>query len=82
MKIKKTRKMISLLQNFLGYRECPKFAIVKRYFLYKQALMKEAVLLHEKGVIQAAYRYYEKMKVPRLMTSELDAAILSRYRVW
>ncbi|WP_394119879.1 phosphoenolpyruvate synthase [Planococcus donghaensis] len=100
-KIKQTRHMIGLLQNFLGYREYPKFNFIKRYFLYKQALMKEAVLLYEKGTIQTpedvyylsfeefrdavngknidqqvieerkvAYRYYEKLKAPRLMTSE------------
>ncbi|WP_422124606.1 phosphoenolpyruvate synthase [Planococcus sp. X10-3] len=110
-KVKKTKHMISLLQNFLGYREYPKFGLVKRYFLYKQALMKEAVLLYEKEVIQvpedvyylsfeefrdavngksidrqmieerkAAYRYYGKLKAPRLMTSEGEE-IFGNYRI-
>ncbi|MGK7379268.1 phosphoenolpyruvate synthase [Planococcus sp. 1R117A] len=100
-KVKKTKKMISVLQNFIGYREYPKFAFIKRYYFYKKALMQEAAFLQEKGVIeqaedvyylsfeefrnavnggtvdrqiieerQAAYRYYEKLMPPRLMTSE------------
>jgi len=32
--------MISLLRNFIGYREYPKYGLVSRYFVYKQALLK------------------------------------------
>src|SRR5438045_7985778 len=34
--------MISLVRNFAGYREYPKYGMINRYFVYKQALMKEA----------------------------------------
>ena len=37
-----TRRMIELLRNYAGYREYPKYDIVCRYFLCKQALLAEA----------------------------------------
>src|SRR5207249_7776611 len=41
-KVEETKRMISLVRNFAGYREYPKYGIVNRYFVYKQALLKEA----------------------------------------
>ena len=41
-KAKETKRMIDLVRNLSGYREYPKYGIVSRYFLYKQALQKEA----------------------------------------
>ncbi|PTM53332.1 phosphoenolpyruvate synthase [Desmospora activa] len=52
-KAKKTKRMINILRNFIGYREYPKYALVWRFFIYKQALMKEAAKLVQTGVIQA-----------------------------
>lgn len=43
--------MIDLIRNFIGYREYPKYGIVNRYFVYKQALLKEAEQLVQAGVI-------------------------------
>jgi pyruvate,water dikinase len=37
-----TQRMISRLRTFIGYREYPKYSIVNRFFLYKQALLEEA----------------------------------------
>lgn len=39
-KAAETQRTISRLRNFIGYREYPKYGIVNRYFLYKQALLK------------------------------------------
>ncbi len=50
-KAKKTRRMIRVLRNFSGYREYPKYAVMKRFQIYKTALMSEAVRLVHKGVI-------------------------------
>src|SRR6202035_6189868 len=50
-KAKETKRMISLIRNFIGYREYPKYGMVHRYFVYKQALLKEAEQLLEAGVI-------------------------------
>ncbi len=50
--------MISVLRNFIGYREYPKYALIKRYFIYKEALMKEAAVLQRKKLIQAKEDIY------------------------
>ena len=41
--------MIDLVRNFIGYREYPKYGMVSRYFVYKQALLKEAERLVQAG---------------------------------
>ena len=51
-KAEETKRKISLLRNFIGYREYPKYGIVSRYFVYKQALLKEAERLVQAGVIR------------------------------
>ncbi len=50
-KAKETKKMIDQIRNFIGYREYPKYGMVSRYFVYKQALMKEANRLVQTKVI-------------------------------
>jgi len=51
-KVKETRRMIDLVRNLAGYREYPKYGIVSRYAIYKEALLKEAQRLVEANVIQ------------------------------
>ncbi|QIP17390.1 phosphoenolpyruvate synthase [Spirosoma aureum] len=51
-KASETKRMIDLIRNFAGYREYPKYGIVSRYFVYKQALLNEAEQLVQAGVIQ------------------------------
>lgn len=46
-----TRRMIDRLRNFAGYREYPKYDLVQRLFVYKQALLREAERLAQAGVI-------------------------------
>ncbi|MCY8107008.1 phosphoenolpyruvate synthase [Bacillus mojavensis] len=50
-KAKETKRMIDLIRNFIGYREYPKYGYVSRFFVYKQALLKEAERLVQAGVI-------------------------------
>src|SRR5207248_2628289 len=50
-KAEETRRMISLVRNFIGYREYPKYGMISRYFVYKQALLKEAEQLVRANVI-------------------------------
>lgn len=58
-KAKETKRMIDIIRNFIGYREYPKYGIVSRYFVYKQALLKEAERLVQAGVFhEAADIYY------------------------
>lgn len=50
-KANETKRAIDIIRNFSGYREYPKYSIVSRYFVYKQALLKEAEQLVLSGVI-------------------------------
>ncbi|PFK31172.1 phosphoenolpyruvate synthase [Bacillus cereus] len=50
-KVEETKQMISLIRNFIGYREYPKYGMINRYFIYKQALLKEAEQLVQNSVI-------------------------------
>ena len=50
-KAEETKRMISLVRNLIGYREYPKYDIVSRYFIYKQALLKEAGRLVQTNVL-------------------------------
>ena len=36
------KRMVDRVRTFIGYREYPKYVIVSRYFVYKQALLEEA----------------------------------------
>ncbi|MBV9601678.1 MAG: phosphoenolpyruvate synthase [Chloroflexi bacterium] len=48
-KAEETRRMIDRVRTFIGYREYPKYGMISRYFVYKQALLEEAerlVLAH------------------------------------
>ncbi|MHC6630292.1 rifamycin-inactivating phosphotransferase [Streptomyces globosus] len=50
-KAEETQRMIDRVRTFIGYREYPKYAIVSRYFVYKQALLQEAERLVRAGVL-------------------------------
>ncbi len=50
-KAAETRRMIDRVRTFAGYREYPKYGMVSRYFVYKQALLEEAERLVQAGVL-------------------------------
>ncbi|MFK8906528.1 rifamycin-inactivating phosphotransferase [Streptomyces sp. YS-3] len=50
-KADETKRMIDRVRTFIGYREYPKYGIISRYFLYKQALMAEAERLVQADVL-------------------------------
>jgi pyruvate,water dikinase len=50
-KAEETKRMIDRVRTFAGYREYPKYRMVSRYFVYKQALMEEADRLVQAGVL-------------------------------
>ncbi|MBK5484757.1 phosphoenolpyruvate synthase [Peribacillus sp. TH16] len=80
-KAKETKRMIDLIRNFIGYREYPKYGMVNRYFVYKQALLKEAEQLVQAGVIHEKediyYLTFEELhEVVR--TNKLDYQIISK----
>jgi pyruvate,water dikinase len=68
-KAKETKRMISLVRDLIGYREYPKYAIVNRYLVYKEALLKEAEQLLQANVI------YEKEDIYYLTFQELHEAV-------
>ncbi|AXB47868.1 phosphoenolpyruvate synthase [Amycolatopsis albispora] len=103
-KAAETKRMIDRVRTFAGYREYPKYGMVCRYFVYKQALLREAARLVEAGVLRAeddlfylrlqefqevvrtravdaelirerreAFRSYEALTPPRLLTSDGEA---------
>ena len=47
-----TKRMIDRVRTFIGYREYPKYGIVSRYFVYKQALLQEADRLVQAHVLR------------------------------
>ena len=47
----KPRQMIDRVRTFIGYREYPKYGMVSRYFVYKQALLGEAERLVQARVL-------------------------------
>lgn len=80
-KAKETKRMIDLIRNFSGYREYPKYGMISRYFVYKQAMLKEAEQLVRAGVIHDKediyYLTFEELhEVVR--TNELDYQIISK----
>jgi phosphoenolpyruvate synthase/pyruvate phosphate dikinase len=57
-KATRARRMIGLVRNLSGYREYPKYAMVSRYFIYKQALLREAERLVAAGVLDSKEEIY------------------------
>lgn len=78
-KAEETKRMIDLLRNFIGYREYPKYGMVHRYFVYKQALLQEAEqlvqanVLHDKEDIY--YLTFEELR-DVVRTNTLDYQII------
>ncbi len=79
-KAAETKRMIDLVRNLIGYREYPKYHIVSRYFVYKQALLKEAERLVRADVLQEAediyYLTFEELREV-VRTNKLDTQIIS-----
>jgi pyruvate,water dikinase len=49
---RETKLRIDRVRTFMGYREYPKYAMVSRYFVYKQALLREAERLVSAGLLR------------------------------
>lgn len=46
-----TKRMIDRVRTFIGYREYPKYGMISRYLVYKQALLEEARRLTAAGLL-------------------------------
>ena len=51
-KAEEVKQKIDRVRTFIGYREYPKYGMVSRYFVYKQALLEEAERLVEAHVFR------------------------------
>ncbi len=83
-KAEETKRMISLVRSFIGHREYPKYSMVSRYFVYKQALLKEAERLVRASVLHEEEDIYyltfeELQEVVR--TNELDHQVIRKRKV-
>ncbi|HXQ34074.1 MAG TPA: phosphoenolpyruvate synthase, partial [Anaerolineales bacterium] len=80
-KAKEAKEKIDLIRNFSGYREYPKYGIVNRYFVYKQALLKEAEQLVQANVIHEKedlyYLTFEELREV-IRTNKLDRQIVNK----
>ncbi|OUA65980.1 phosphoenolpyruvate synthase [Bacillus thuringiensis] len=82
-KVEETKRMICNLRNFIGYREYPKYGMIHRYFIYKQALLKEAEKLVQNNVLDEIEDIYyltfeELYEVVR--TNKLDYKIIHKQK--
>jgi rifampicin phosphotransferase len=80
-KARKTLKMISRLQNFSGYREYPKYLMMRHYWILKQAMLTEASKLAERGVIQRPddvyYLSFEEFR-EAIRTGQVDPDLVAQ----
>jgi pyruvate,water dikinase len=72
-KTDEVKRMIDRLRTFVGYREFPKYAMISRYFVYKQALMTEADRLVQSHVLR------EKEEIFYLTFQELQDVVRSNH---
>jgi pyruvate,water dikinase len=82
-KADETKRMIDRVRTFSGFREYPKYGIVSRYFIYKQALLAEAQRLVDTHVLQEPHdifhlTFQELQDVVR--THQVDHDLISRRR--
>jgi pyruvate,water dikinase len=78
-KAEETKRMIDRVRNFIGYREYPKYGMVSRYFIYKQALLEEAERLVQAQVLREKedifyFRFEELHHV--LRTRQMDDQLI------
>ncbi|WP_404452062.1 phosphoenolpyruvate synthase [Virgibacillus necropolis] len=80
-KAKETKRMIDLIRNFSGFREYPKYGMINRYFVYKQALLEETEQLVQVGVFHEKediyYLTFEELREV-VRTNKLDYQIISK----
>jgi phosphoenolpyruvate synthase/pyruvate phosphate dikinase len=82
-KAAETKVMIDRVRTFIGHREYPKYHMVSRYFVYKQALLREAERLAQARVLRTPediffLRFEELQEVVR--TNHVDDQLLAQRR--
>ena len=72
-KAEEVKRMIDRVRTFIGYREYPKYGMVSRYFVYKQAILEEA------GRLVQAHVLREKEDIFYLTFQELHDVVRTEY---
>ncbi|MFE2615053.1 rifamycin-inactivating phosphotransferase [Micromonospora chalcea] len=82
-KAAETQRMIDRVRTFAGYREYPKYDIVSRYAVYKQALLAEAGRLARAGALadpeDVSYLTFDEFREVAA-TGRADAGLIRRRR--
>jgi rifampicin phosphotransferase len=80
-KAEQAKRMIDRVRTFIGYREYPKYGMVSRYFVYKQALLEEAGRLVQADVLREKEDIFY-LAFPELhdvvRTNEVDDQLISQ----
>ncbi len=80
-KAEEAKRMIDRVRTFIGYREYPKYGMVSRYFVYKQALLEEAERLVQSDVLREKedifYLAFQELH-DVVRTNEVDDQLISR----
>jgi len=72
-KADEAKRRIDQVRTFIGYREYPKYGMVSRYFVYKQALLEEAERLVQANVLR------EKEDIFYLTFQELQEVVRANH---
>ena len=80
-KAEEVKRKIDRVRTFIGYREYPKYGMVSRYFVYKQALLEEAGRLVQAHVLREKedifyLRFQELHEVAR--TAQVDERLIAQ----
>jgi rifampicin phosphotransferase len=80
-KAHEAKRMIDRVRTFIGYREYPKYGMISRYFIYKQALLQEADRLVQAHVLgdreEIFYLTFQELhEVAR--SNQVDSELISR----
>jgi pyruvate,water dikinase len=80
-KAEEAKRMIDRVRTFAGYREYPKYGMVSRYFVYKQALLEEAERLVRADVLREQedifyLRFQELQDVVRTNHLQVDDQLI------
>ena len=82
-KAEETKRTIDRVRTFAGYREYPKYAMVSRYFIYKQALLEEAERLVRDRVLRERedifYLRFDEMQ-DLMRTNRVDEQLINGRR--
>jgi pyruvate,water dikinase len=74
-------RMIDRVRTFIGYREYPKYGMVRRYFIYKQALLAEAERLVQARLLRERedvfYLTFQEFH-DAMRTHRVDDALIGR----